>query len=394
LRAPLDTLDLAHMSERKLQAWQAAGLIDGQTAARIRAWETEHSRPLALWAVIGIGALAIGLGVISVVAANWEDVPGMVRLALHLILMLALGGFLALRGDALERDHPSGLEAALFVLAMLGMTFFGHLGQVYQTSSPLWQPLLAWLALFAPLLLLRGQSWLSAALLFGTLAYIVWDYAGSAGHGLLDGQSRDALTVARVALVTAAPLLLAPLGAWMRGRSAREAFWKRLEQVAFAYTVGGASLVAIAAGLDRFDSGLLGLSAQSERAGLAMAAGAFIVWARPGASGRATGLAMAAAGLVCILAWLVSDSQLAGGILFMALWTGIAAAALHAGWRGVFQLAVAVVAFRLIVLSFELASDLLTSGFGLILAGLMILGVAFVAVRVSRTFAPPKEATP
>ena len=38
--------------------------------------------------------------------------------------------------------------------------------------------------------------------------------------------------------------------------------------------------------------------------------------------------------------------------------------------------------------SFELASDLLLSGFGLVVAGLMILLVAFVAVRISRQFAP------
>lgn len=381
------------MSERKLQAWLAAGVIDADTAGRIRAWEAEHSRPLALWAVIGIGALAIGLGVISVVAANWEDVPGMVRLAIHFAVMLALGGFLGWRGEALGRDHPWGLEAALFVLAMLGMAFFGHIGQVYQTSSPLWQPLATWLVLFAPLLLLRGQSWLAAALLFVVMAYTAWDYAGGLEPRLLDDRSPDTLVVARVALITAAPLLLAPLAAWMRGRSTREAFWKRLEQLALAYAVGGASLIVIAAGLDRFEGGIMGLAAQSERAGLALAAGAMIAWARRGRSGEATGLVMAGAGLACFIAYLFSGSQLGGGVLFMTVWTAIAAAALHAGWRGVFQLAVAMVALRLIVLSFELASDLLTSGFGLIFAGLMILGVAFVAVRVSRAFAPPKEAS-
>ena len=382
------------MSERKLQAWLAAGLIDADTAGRIRAWEAEHSRPLALWAVIGIGALAIGLGVISVVAANWEDVPGMVRLAIHLAVLLALGGFLAWRGDTLARQQPWGLEAILFVFAMLGMTFFGHIGQVYQTSSPQWQPLAAWLALFAPLLLLRGQSWLTAALLFVVTAYTAWDYASGLEPRLLDDRDPDALVTAGIALVTAAPVLLAPLGAWMRGRSTRPAFWKRLEQLALAYAVGGASLIAIAAGLDRFEGGILGIAAQSERGSIALVAAAAIAWSRRDRSGEATGLVMAGAGASCFVAWLVSGSQLGGGILFMALWAGIAAAALHAGWRGVFQLAVAAVAVRLIVLSFELASDLLTSGFGLIFAGLMILGVTFVALRVSRTFAPPKEAAP
>jgi len=78
-------------------------------------------------------------------------------------------------------------------------------------------------------------------------------------------------------------------------------------------------------------------------------------------------------------------------LLFMALWVGIAAAALTAHWRGVFQLAVAVIALRLIILSFELASDLLLSGAGLIMAGLLILGIAWAAVRVSRNFAPKNE---
>jgi hypothetical protein len=91
------------------------------------------------------------------------------------------------------------------------------------------------------------------------------------------------------------------------------------------------------------------------------------------------------------LAYGVDGIDLAAAILFMALWIGIAAAALAAHWRGVFQLAVAVIALRLIVLSFELAGDLLASGFGLILSGLMILGVAWGAVRVSRQFAPPAE---
>ena len=83
-----------------------------------------------------------------------------------------------------------------------------------------------------------------------------------------------------------------------------------------------------------------------------------------------------------------SERHAAGRMAVSTFAVRIAGAALVAGWRGVFQLAVAVVAFRLIVLSFELASDLLLSGFGLVVAGLMILLVAFVAVRISRQFAP------
>lgn len=373
------------MSERKLNAWREAGLIDEATAQRIRGYEAEHARPLALWAAIGIGALAIGLGVISVIAANWEDVPGQVRLAVHLVLIGALAAFMMVRGERIERDHPWWLEAALFVLAVLGMAFFGHIGQVYQTSSPLWKPLLAWLVLFAPLMLLRGQSWLAAALVMGTLVYACWDYTFAferyfgAKHELPDSW---------LALVTAVPLLAAPLGAWMRGRSTRESFWRRMEQLGLAYGVGGASLIAIAAGIEEFDENIMALSAQTVRTVLALAAGALVFLARRNASGEASAAILAGAGILCLIAFPLSGEALSGGLLLMALWAGIAAAGLHAGWRGVFQIAVAVVALRLIILSFELASDLLTSGFGLIIAGLLILAIAWGALRISRQFAP------
>jgi uncharacterized membrane protein len=77
------------LSTRKLEAWYKAGLIDRATADRITEYEDQNSRPLALWAIIGIGALAIGLGLISVVAANWDDIPGMLRLAIHFALLIA-----------------------------------------------------------------------------------------------------------------------------------------------------------------------------------------------------------------------------------------------------------------------------------------------------------------
>jgi hypothetical protein len=101
------------------------------------------------------------------------------------------------------------------------------------------------------------------------------------------------------------------------------------------------------------------------------------------------GVIIAGAGLVILLAPVTDDLAVPAAALFMALWIGIAGAALVAGWRGVFQLSVAAIALRLIILSFELASDLLLSGFGLILSGILVLGVAWMAVRVSKTFAPP-----
>ena len=124
---------------------------------------------------------------------------------------------------------------------------------------------------------------------------------------------------------------------------------------------------------------------------VAVLAGLGVLLARPTVSGRMAGAIIAGAGLAVPIAYVTDGASVPAALLFMALWAGIAAAALAAQWRGVFQLAVGVIALRLIILSFELAGDLLTSGFGLILSGVMILAVAWVAVRVSRRFAPREE---
>jgi uncharacterized membrane protein len=381
------------MGEGKLKAWEAAGLIDGETAARIRAWEAEHARPLALWAVFGIAALAIGLGILSVVAANWDDIPGAVRLAVHSALMIAIAGYLWRKGDALAARQPWLHEGILFVLGALGMTFLGHVGQVYQTSSPLWQPLALWLALFAPLLLLRGASWLTAATIVATLVFTGWNYALNLGGDFFRREALDMADAVRMALAVSTAVLLAGLGAWMRTRSVREAFWIRLEQLAATYGVALASLVIIASGFDKWtvgeDAGRTFVSLAT--GALVGAIAALLVWRGRGErAGAAEAGVLLGAALSALPAFVLSGSQTAGAVLFMALWAGIAFAALHAGWRGVFQIAVGVIAVRLIIFSFEWAGDLLLSGVGLIISGLLILGIAFGAVRVSKAFAPDR----
>lgn len=380
------------MSARKIAQWHEAGLIDAGTRDRLLAYEAAHARPLALWAVFGIGALAIGLGLISVIASNWEAIPGMVRLGVHLALII--GGLAALfaREDRMAAASPWAVEALVFITAALGLTFFGHLGQVYQTSSPLWQPLAVWLLLFAPLMLLMGRAWPAAAAVLGGAVWCVWEYASATTDF---GGVRDPglLWQIWVGVVTALPVALALPAAALRTRSTRPDFWRRLEQLALAYAVAGASFGCAIASMGGFEHGGAWHSSTITLASgaVALLTGLALVPSRPGTSGRMAGAIIAGAGLVLAAAQVANEATVPAAALFMALWVGIAAAALAAQWRGVFQLAVGVIALRLIILSFELAGDLLTSGFGLILSGLLILGVAWAAVRVSKRFAPRDE---
>jgi hypothetical protein len=377
------------MSLRKLKVWEAAGLVDAATAARIRDWESTHASPVAMRAVIGIAVLAIGLGLISVVAANWDAVAGVARLGIHFALMVGLAVWLW------RKSGVGGMaaEGGLFVFGMLGLTFFGHIGQVYQTDSPLWQPLALWLLLFAPAILLRGTGWLNALLLMVVMVTAAWGFMAWT-VGLQPRLDRIDETV-RIVLALASPVLLAGLAAWAHTRSAREVFWRRLGELAVVYAAGGASLFAIASADGPWRS-----DEESTRllwsvivtASVTLVTALLVRTFRRDAEGRIVAILWLGLAAMPLLAYALSGNKVVAALLFMALWAGIAFAALRAGWRGAFQAAVGIVALRLVLLSFELGGDLLTSGAGLIASGLLILGVAGLALKVSKRYAP--EARP
>lgn len=387
------------LSQRKLQAWQDAGLIDAETVRRITVFEASHAKPLGLWAVIGIGALAIGLGLISVVAANWDAIAGSARLAIHFAIMLGVAGWMFWQQRVSNAgEHTIGKQffsdAGLFILGALALTFFGHLGQVYQTSSPLWQPLLAWLILFTPALLLLGRGWLAAlawmAGVVGTAGTFASWYVEKIG---------DMPEFYLAMLLTIPPLIIA-FAASMRRVIVRRDFWRRLEQIAMILLAVATALFHLAAEVsgsllspDATDFGQIALILLMTYGALAA-----LVFFLPLTGGRdprsqhAVAAIIGAAGISNLLAALNGGhSEIAAAMIFMAFWAAVGAVSLHAGWRLIFQVAVGILAIRLIILSFQLGIDLLGSGVGLILAGIFTLGIAWGAVRFSRRFAPQRE---
>lgn len=378
------------MSERKLRAWRDAGLIDNEIVDRIRIWEAAHQRPVGLWAMIGLGALAIGLGVLSVVAANWDAVPGEVRLAIHLFLLAGFFLFLWWYLPTAERKNGYFQDGLLFIAAVLGLTFFGHIGQVYQTSSPLWQPLLAWIVIFSPLMLMFGQGWPIAGLWMVAVLGTAWSHADEYGQiWSWSGQaSRLSHPTIYWGLIASPPMLIAATAAWLRPRSGRAPFWRLLEQLAVGVILMGVTIALIARGWDGGSHYLIGAIAIQS---LAMAgAAAALMAARPDRSAKATAGVLAIGAILHLLNALIgrAGGAWSGAIFFLALWGAVAAGALFARSRGAFQAAITLIALRIIILSFELSNDLLGSGVGLIMVGAFAMLVAWMTVRIARRYAP------
>lgn len=384
------------MSERKLKAWQDAGLIDADLARRIRAFEAENARPLGLWATVGLGALTLGLGIVSVVAANWEDIPGAIRLSLHLALIVGLSAFLWGWLPKIAGKRSLSNDALLFILAILGLTFFAHVGQVYQTSSPLWQPLLVWIIIFTPLLLLQGQGWPVAALWLSGVLGTAWNHADEYGHmwNLAAKVSGPEYPTLYWGLIACPPMVVATMAAFIRERDIRPGFWRLLEQLSIAIILGGISIFILLGGWESRPHSILG-SVVIQCLAIVAAAG-LIAMARRTRSGQASAMILClAAALHFLQAAILQGNEQRGpwlsAIFFNLLWGVVAAGALHARWRHIFQGAIAVLALRIIILSFELNDDLLANGFGLILSGAFAMFVAWLTVKISKRYAPKRE---
>src|SRR5262249_58559818 len=122
----------------------------------IRDFEQSERAPIALYVLGVLGAGTLALGVLSVIAANWDGIPGTVKLAADLLigLGLAVATYVAVRRDA-------GWSAEVLITVFYGFTLasIALVGQVYQFTAPTYQALLVWTAATLPLVLLgRSQA--------------------------------------------------------------------------------------------------------------------------------------------------------------------------------------------------------------------------------------------
>jgi hypothetical protein len=118
-----------------------------------------------------LGVAVMGLGIISLIAANWAFVPLLIKLALAFITLTAVGISVWILD---QRSHPLGFETTLtgFLVGCLAM--IGLISQLFHLGGQWYHALLAWgimtlpLVLFARRLLARFL-WVSI-----TLTGLVW----------------------------------------------------------------------------------------------------------------------------------------------------------------------------------------------------------------------------
>lgn len=362
--------------ERSLDAWMKAGLIDEAAAARIRSYEAGATRPTMLWAIAGLGLLALLLGIILVISANWDLIPAALKLGVHMLLM---AGAAAAFWWARTNGRLWVSEGALFLFAGLVLAGIALQAQVYQLTGPAWEAFLMWLALAGPALLLAGNTRLTglafvAAALIGPTAMAV-EHVDDGGLWLF-GQGAAMAVPAVLVLVS----LLLPRD--------RGGFRTTLREAGLVALIGGASIAHFA-----WASNITGQQAMDNAVRLvlpaiASAAAIFVGRNHPNQLPRPLLLPLLAGPVIAFALALAiphvdhTASRLIGVAIFIAMWVAVAHGAAASGWNGLFAVAIAAIGIRIFIIYIELFGSLAATGGGLMLGGVLLVALSYIWHRI------------
>lgn len=345
--------------DRDLVRWRDAGWIsdDGEAAIR-RDLATTQGSKLDLASALGIlGAVLIGFGAMSFVAAHWSEMPRLFRLA------LIFGGLFASYGIAgvlFERKHPTFAHAAI----LTGVSIFGAgimlIAQMYHIEGNPPDAVLTWaLGALAAGVILKSNPALAVAMLLVCL----WSGWVTTDTGWAHW-----------------PFL------WAWGAVTAAIVWRRW--------VGGMHLAAVALalwivslGYTLFDGNGHGIVVGI---GLLIAAAAIAApladerlagWTT---SGIAYGMTIAFAGLFALqfIKTLPLDSFILLALLSLALVLGGVVLGLKLGSPGLLWLGYAGFSIEVLGIYFKTVGTLLGSSLFFLSAGLLVILLSFVAYRL------------
>ena len=136
-----------------LERWRAAGLLDDPAVAGIRAYEAAQARPRGRqWQVLlalTLGGILLGAGVLLFVAAHWDAVSPLSRLALVLSMLIFFHGL-----GLLVRERFNGFATAMHALGTVSAgAAIALVGQIFNMQEHWPAAILLWA-------LCAGAGWL------------------------------------------------------------------------------------------------------------------------------------------------------------------------------------------------------------------------------------------
>lgn len=357
--------------ERLLQEWVAQKLITSDQAGQIQKFES--SKAQTSWVMSGLlilGAIIVGIGVVSLIAANWANIPDALKLAIDFAILFALG---AAAVSAERNGKVAVFEVLLVSLQLLVLASIGLISQIYHTGGKLHQALFFWSLVTLSLALISKRFFVP----------FLWSgvfMAAVTMVGLESERVRSIFDRGAEAIFALNPFFAAvAAGALARIQSARGPLFTPTDGLicAFRWWILWSGLIVLlifefASGLSRYEAsqGILGL----------LCGFAFVIAVDVSTSREfrniQKGLLLGVLVAFVVACWVTTGprSSLVQGIatICVLMTSGIFLASVQA--RGLFQFMISLVGLRFLVLYFQAFGGLATTGFGLILSGIFVIG--------------------
>lgn len=149
---------------KELAALVEAGALDADAADRVRVYYAARapaaSLPLGMIILGTLGALLIGLGIVLVIAHNWENWSRGMRIVISFAPVIL--GQLLCAWALLRTDSVAWREGSATFLMLGFATCIALIGQTYHIHGDLESFLLVWALLSLPLVYLFGSSMVAA----------------------------------------------------------------------------------------------------------------------------------------------------------------------------------------------------------------------------------------
>jgi uncharacterized membrane protein len=419
--------------EADLGRWVGEGLVSPDSAATIRRSLAQEGGGFKLPALLGLfGGLLIASSVSAFVAANWEEIPRLVKLAMVLI---GVAGALGIAVRLESRGSTGGADAAATCGTLIFAAGVALVGQMYHlpTDWPGGALLIAIGALIVAVLLRSNGALVVALVAIAAWSSGRWDERVANAHLLFWLPFLPALWLAATRhnrLVHHLAVLV--LLGWFATLPGQYAFF-RFDYGLLAYWLA-VSVLFVALGalaLDRGGPGLLTaclpwgliglilalnvelariLDANEAKAGTALWLNYFAyalalpalvglgLLARERRFAWPLGLALFMALLVPVLFWSGGAVSMVGKIVVAALILAIAIGIVVAGaGGGVRRLSIAgsiLFAIAIVILLWQTIGTLLDQSLFFLVGGALLIGLASGMRRLLARFGKPAEAAP
>ncbi|MES2854555.1 MAG: DUF2157 domain-containing protein [Bdellovibrionota bacterium] len=355
--------------EERLKAWVREGFIDDGQARRIAVYEdTQASNPWIMTSLFILGAVIVGIGIVSLIAANWAHIPDWVKLGVDFVALGALA-FAIYKFCGPNETRPVYAEGLLTSFILLCLASIGLISQIYHSGGHLYQALGVWAAITVGVMLISRHFFVPFIWIFGFLFSLVAISIEAEWSKQFFAENYQAIAMVAPFLCVTLAALLEKVGAEKGARSAFGA-WAVLSALAgmFMIEMDG----------NRYRESVL---LKSLSPGYLFAALAAVGIALSPEYRKTQKMLLAAAAVSFIIYFHVSIagfSNFVSNAVFTIVTLAFFALFLASTHRQrLFQQFVALIGIRFLILYFQALGGLAYTGIGLIVSGIVVIGAAF-----------------